>query len=258
MRLIVILAIILIPSMAQAIEWPHGYRGAVSITADDAYPSQFKQADILEQYGFRGTWNLTSLKGAYKWQWRQLSREGHEIGNHTYLHKRHVIWQSAARSVGNQEWWLQKNIGSKRHSFAYPRGDDWIGYKYNKQYATVGTCQYYALLSAVVPAARRLGETDNIPEDVAANRYRINSFSMVGSSAVDKAVDAIDRAQQDGTWVVLSFHSLDEQRDPFRVSEEDYRFIIQYLFEQNIWVAPFIEVFDYILANTPERSWTCT
>src|SRR5437016_10692690 len=76
---------------AQTGYWPNGAQGAVSLTFDDAMPSQLERAvPVLDRWGFKASFYLTPSY-ALDWEtnksrWRQLAIDGHEIGNHTDRH----------------------------------------------------------------------------------------------------------------------------------------------------------------------------
>src|SRR5207248_10888711 len=71
--------------------WPGDARAAVSLTFDDAAPSQLDVAlPIMERYGLRGTFYVNPGSGSRFDQaverWRAAHAGGHEIGNHTLRH----------------------------------------------------------------------------------------------------------------------------------------------------------------------------
>ena len=111
--------LICLVSQAEAIQWPNNAKSAVSITADDGWPSQLTQAAILEQEGFRGTFYLSPGGLPVVQQnvehWAAKAYAGHEIGNHSYSHWSDKTlatktWQKLAFNIWGMEWWLLINV----------------------------------------------------------------------------------------------------------------------------------------------------
>ncbi|UTH74999.1 polysaccharide deacetylase family protein [Chromobacterium sp. IIBBL 290-4] len=262
-----------LPSSSFAITWPNSVKSAVSISADDGWPSQLSQVNILDRYGFRGTFYLTAqgmppvVTNAASWQ--QAFQRGHEIGNHSYSHWGASVlvsksWTDVASDVSNMEWWLLKNIYSMvptDHTYAYPEGAYSIGSQDGVQSRQVGTCEYAALLSAVVSGARIAGTGENDPEVVMQRRYYIGGLPVHGDdvTAFNMAKQAIDNGIAHGTWTVLIFHSLGDTGDGYSVTAAAYEKIISYLYSRrsDLWVAPVVAVKNYISTNTISAGWTC-
>ena len=74
--------------MAQ-IQWPAGKKAAIMLTYDDGCHTQWENVvPALNEHGFKGTF---FLMGCYLTeqdipQWRRVSQQGHELGNHTIYH----------------------------------------------------------------------------------------------------------------------------------------------------------------------------
>lgn len=257
---------------AQAAPWPNNAKSAVSITADDGWPSQLTQAAILEQKGFRGTFYLTAggmpPVQQSAGQWAAKAYAGHEIGNHSYSHwssqtLANKKWQELASDIGGMEWWLLSNIYAMKpvdHTYAHPEGNYVVGPISSSQSQKVGTCEYAAVLSTVVSGARIAGTGENSPANVAKRRYFLSGLPLYGSSAVTAAKNAIDNGIAKGTWTILVFHSLGDAGDGYAVTQAQYTEIVQYLASKgtDVWVAPTITVLKNVLANTPIDDWNCT
>ena len=256
---------------ATAISWPNTAQSAVSISADDGWPTQLTQAKILEQYSFRGTFYLTAGRihsvVTNMVSWRNVFQRGHEVGNHSYSHwsnPESLVWSQLASDVGSMEWWLLSNIYSlvpTDHTYAYPEGKYIIGPQTTFQQQQVGACEYAALLSAVVTGARIVGESANDPANIAGRRFYINGSTIYGSNAtaIANAKSAIDNGIANGTWTVLIFHSLGDPGDGYSISQSAYTQIIHYLNTKRtqLWVAPVVTVKNYIIKNTPASEWNC-
>ncbi len=78
--------------------WADGKKSAYSFSFDDGFMSQYTYArPILNEFGFHGTFYLiagsltdTTLTAIYRygfwWQFREMAKEGHEMGAHTMTH----------------------------------------------------------------------------------------------------------------------------------------------------------------------------
>lgn len=70
--------------------WPQGNKVAISISYDDALNSQLDNAlPALNQRGLKASFYVVPLSEAFKNrldEWRQLAKQGHELGNHTLFH----------------------------------------------------------------------------------------------------------------------------------------------------------------------------
>lgn len=82
------------PIHAQTDEhWPAGAKVAVSLSYDDALESQLDVAlPALNRYGFKASFYLPIAYPGVKnrlQEWREVARQGHELGNHTLFHPCH-------------------------------------------------------------------------------------------------------------------------------------------------------------------------
>jgi len=261
-----------------AFTWPNGKKSAVSISADDGWPSQLTQAQRLEYYGFRGTFYLTPaglpsvVTNAASW--RSVQQAGHEVGNHSYSHWSAATvatktWVDVATDVGTNEQWLLTNIFNGTptdHTYAYPEGNFIVGpgaTSSSYQQRQVGACEYVALLTATMTGARISGTGENVPEDVMRRRFFISGLPITGANdatVIAQAKAAIDNGIAKGTWTVLVFHSLGDPGDGNAISFNAYEQIVGYLYSRqaDVWVAPVVTVKNQIAANSPATDWSCT
>jgi peptidoglycan/xylan/chitin deacetylase (PgdA/CDA1 family) len=74
--------------MSQPFAWPVGARAAVSLSFDDARPSQLDQAmPILDRHGVRATFYVSPPAARKRRdEWAAAARRGHEMGNHSLTH----------------------------------------------------------------------------------------------------------------------------------------------------------------------------
>jgi hypothetical protein len=71
--------------------WPDGRRAAVSLSYDDALPSQLDNAlPALDQRGLKASFYLVMSAETVRTRlddWRAAARAGHELGNHSLFHQ---------------------------------------------------------------------------------------------------------------------------------------------------------------------------
>ncbi len=124
--------------------WPNGSPAAISITFDDARPSQVDVGvPILDQYGVRGTFYVIKANVEKRLDaWRAAFARGHECGNHTQTHPCSGNFPGP-RSIGNslEEYTLERMqheldsadaeivelLRTKPLTFAYPCGQKFVG-----------------------------------------------------------------------------------------------------------------------------------
>lgn len=75
-------------SNSPAFQWPDGKRMALSLTFDDARPSQLDNGiRVLDDYGVKATFYVVpSWMEGRLGDWRRALESGHEIGNHSMRH----------------------------------------------------------------------------------------------------------------------------------------------------------------------------
>ncbi|PKG98170.1 polysaccharide deacetylase family protein [Paraglaciecola sp. MB-3u-78] len=76
--------------LVAAQQWPEGHKIAISLSYDDALNSQLDNAlPALNQRGLKASFYIVPLSDAFKnriEEWRQLAKQGHELGNHSLFH----------------------------------------------------------------------------------------------------------------------------------------------------------------------------
>ncbi|HYP86917.1 MAG TPA: polysaccharide deacetylase family protein, partial [Polyangiaceae bacterium] len=69
----------------EVLHWA-GYDGAITYTLDDALQSQITNYDTLNGLGVPFTFFLVAGNDGNKAIWKQMAKDGHELGNHTMHH----------------------------------------------------------------------------------------------------------------------------------------------------------------------------
>jgi len=130
------------PGAAEKFPWPAGVRGAVSLTFDDARPSQVDRLiPILDRFGVKATFYVTMDNLEKRVDgWKKAVRAGHEIGNHTMTHPctgnypafrfnalEEMTLDDLAREIDDAQQAIIRTLGVTARSFAYPCGQTFVG-----------------------------------------------------------------------------------------------------------------------------------
>src|SRR4051794_37830669 len=122
--------------------WPDGARAALSISFDDARPSQPRvAAPLFDRLDVRATFFvLPEPLSRERAAWRDMVAAGHEIGNHTASHpcSGNFPWSRGralerltvgdiAGEVDDAERRIEDSVGVTPTVFAYPCGQTFVG-----------------------------------------------------------------------------------------------------------------------------------
>lgn len=192
--------------------WPRGARAAVSLTYDDAVPSQRGAADELERCGLRGTFFLTGNAPDLRQQraaWQRMLTAGHELASHTMHHPCDCSHAWVPRGYTTQDYDLARmaaeldetlalleGFGAPRpFTFAYPCGETTIG---------VARESYTGLVAERFLAAR--GVEPRIADP------RRDPLSLVpacdAARPASELIELVEAAIVSGGWLVLLFHGV--------------------------------------------------
>lgn len=220
--------------------WRSGARAAVSLTFDDAAPSQLAHAvPILNRYGLRGTFYVNPGPGSRFEQaladWRAVQAGGHEIANHTVRHpcSGNFAFISAERAL---ERWRLADIeadviaasdrlrallpGIGRFSFAYPCGQTFVGRGGSRQ-------SYVPVIARHFTAARGVGESANDP--TICDLHCLSSWMVKGLTA-EELIAMAEPAIAAGHWAIFCFHGIGG--DHIRIETEAFEGLVRFLAEE--------------------------
>jgi peptidoglycan/xylan/chitin deacetylase (PgdA/CDA1 family) len=125
-----------------AFAWPNGRRAAVSLSFDDARPSQIDRGiPLLDAAGVRATFYVSPKRLAERMDgWRGAVRAGHEIGNHTMTHPcsgnfefsranalEDYTLQRITQDIFSASEAIERDLGVAPETFAYPCGQMYVG-----------------------------------------------------------------------------------------------------------------------------------
>jgi peptidoglycan/xylan/chitin deacetylase (PgdA/CDA1 family) len=232
---------------ARPFAWPDGRRAAVSLTYDDGLDSQLDNAvPQLAARGLKATFFVTGENmDARLADWVALSRQGHEIADHTVTHPCELARYSAAgfqrRELGAMETYLNDHFGvSRTRTFAYPCGVTALG--------SGGTARerdrYRRLVRIDFTAARTVSGAPNDPRQAWRRRYGLHAFEPTyDQDRPDLAFAYVDKAMARGDWAILVFHEVLQKR----AGEGDTSIavhgqILDWIAAAPVWCAPMATV----------------
>jgi peptidoglycan/xylan/chitin deacetylase (PgdA/CDA1 family) len=197
-------------------EWPEGRRAALSLTFDDARPSQLERGlPVLDRCGVRATFYASiDPMAARLEEWRQVAEAGHEIGNHGLYHpcsgnfdfardnplESYTLERMEAELIEANDA-IEELIGARPRTFAYPCGQDFVG--------TGRECRSYVPVvdRLFVVGRRAFDETHNHPLYCDLAR----ATGMDSDCAEPAQLMALmQAAAEDGGWLLLFGHDVGE------------------------------------------------
>lgn len=225
--------------------WPAGARAAVSLTFDDARPSQLDRGmPVLKSRGVKASFYVSPRNMLDRLaDWRAANKDGHEIGNHTMTHpcSANFPW---ARGNALEDYTLARmekeltdasgliagRIGVAPRTFAYPCGQTFVG-------RGDGTRSYVPLVARHFAAGRGFfAEIANDPET--CDLSLLGSFSM-DDLRLPALWELAEGALESGRWLILCGHDVGEAG-------------------RQVTRAPDLDEFCRRLADVSARVWTAT
>ncbi len=198
--------------------WPDGRRAALSLTFDDARPSQLDPGlPILDAHGVKATFYVSPANLERRLEdWKAAVATGHEMGNHTLTHpcsgnfrfargkalEEMTLEQMEADILGGNEA-VERMLGVAPATFAYPCGQKFVG-------RGEGVVSYVPLVARHFVAGRgAFNESHNDP------RW-CDPAQLFGMGMDDRPFARLkallDRAaEDDGGWLVLFGHDVGPQ-----------------------------------------------
>lgn len=227
--------------VARRCGWPDGARAAVSLTYDDAMPSQLLYAvPVLERYSLKATFFLS---GSHMASFARLTASGHELGSHTVTHPCNA--ELAKLSLSDMGKELDAGISavhalgaSGKLTFAYPCG----------QTRVAGAQSYVPLVEQRFRAAR--GVTPAVVEPSRVDLFDVPALFPADGSDGTELLAFVERAVQSGGWAVVGVHGVSEAGEYLQLSQAAHDRLLEHLADnrREIWTAPFGRVADAVAA----------
>ena len=230
---------------------------AVVLTYDDAIDVDLDNViPALDSIGFRGTFYLigSSTVVAKRMEaWRKAAAEGHELGNHSLFHpcdgslpgrnfvsadndlSKYTIRRAVAE-IRQTNVLLQAIDGKTQRTFAYPCGD-----------MSIRDTFFYAGLRGDFVAARGVrGLFDTLGK---INLDNVDCFAMNGNTA-GQMIALVRHAMESHTLLVFLFHGVGGGHN-LNVGLREHSELLHFIkdHEKDIWVAPMVDVAEYIRAH---------
>lgn len=241
----------------QPFAWPNGARAAVSLSYDDALPSQLDHAlPELDALGLKATFYLTLASETVAQrlpEWRAAAARGHELGNHSLYHP-------CSRSKPGRDWvaphrdldkisvaaqreelllansFLQAIDGRNERSFTVPCGD------------LLASGQPYlpALRGVFIGIKSRDG---GVVEDMARLDPEDVGTADPTDATAARLIALVDEAAARGTLVSITFHGVGG--DYLSVSKAAHEALLRHLkaHPERFWVDSFVNIMRWVRAR---------
>ncbi len=215
-----LLALLCIGAFAQEARppWPEGKRAAVSLTFDDARPSQIDTGlPLLEKLGIRATFFVSPRNMEKRLDgWKRAIEAGHEIGNHSMTHPctgNYAFSRSnaledydLARIAGDidaAQQAVHRLLGVTPVSFAYPCGLKFTGRGRNVR-------SYVPVVAERFLLGR--GYMDEAANDPAFFDPAQAMGTPFDDMAPAEALKLVQDAARQGRWVIFVGHDIGPRR----------------------------------------------
>jgi len=196
--------------------------GKVSITFDDGFKSALRAVPILDKAGIKATWYIITRALNHDTYMstedvKMLAAMGQEIGAHTRTHP-HLPTLTLAQQEDEISGSIADlaTLGLHPVSFAYPYGE------HNED-----------SLAAVQKSGFKTARTTD--RTISRNPYLLQGFSITSETQIEDIERAIQTAQRNGEWLILTFHKIDEDGS-ISASHELVQQIVDYLIQNKIKV----------------------
>ena len=254
---------ILFYSLTVYAQTPRSWQGkkcAVVITYDDAIDQQLDNAiPVLDSLGLKATFYLTAFSTSMQSRlndWRKLSAKGHELGNHTLFHPciggggrqwlpkeydlNHYTVKRMVDETRMTNLFLQALDGKTKRTFAFTCGDMKIG---DSSFINAMKSDFVAA-RAVRNEMHKLNEID---------LYNVDCY-MVNNHSFEQMKEWVDKAMQTNSLLVILFHGVGGGNS-LNVSLPAHREFLHYLKknEKDIWIAPMLDVAEFIKASQTKK-----
>ncbi len=260
LRLFIVAVLLLFITSAAIAQTPtiwNNKQCAVVLTYDDAIDVDLDNVvPALDSLGLKGTFYLIGSSPVVSKridEWRKAAKEGHELGNHALFHpcdgslpnrsfvspdndlSKYTVSRAVAEIRVNNTL-LNAIDGQTVRTFAYPCGDLKIGdtYFYN------GLKNDFAGARGVTPAMQTITQVD---------LTNIDCYAINGQDA-DYMISLVKQAMQTHTLLVFLFHGVGGGHS-INVDLNAHSKLLHFLKqnERNIWIAPMVQVAEFIKAN---------
>jgi len=254
---ILLLALLIIASSltgyAQTVQPWKGKKCAIVLTYDDALDQHLDNAiPVLDSLKLKATFYITAFSQSMQTrlnEWKKLAAKGYELGNHTLYHPciggKGREWVKPEYDMNNYtvkrmvdetrmtNLFLQALDGKTKRTFAFTCGDMKIG----------DSSFIYAMKDDFLAARAVRAEMHKINE---IDLLNVDCYMVNGETSA-QMIEWAKKAMETNSLLVILFHGVGGG-NALNVSLPAHREFLQYLKknEKDIWVAPMLEVAEYI------------
>ncbi len=250
-----------------AFRWPDGKRAAISLSFDDARPSQVDAGvPLFDRHRVKATFYVSPGRVQERLDaWKKAAANGHEIGNHSMNHpctanfswsrahalEDYSLEQIRAELTGANAA-IQRDLGIVPSTFAYPCGQKFVGRGRD--------LQSYVPVAAELFIASRGWMDENSNDPVLCDMAQLLG---VPSDNRDFAniKPLIDGAAQSGRWLILAGHEIGQSDEPQTTQLQMLDDLCRYATDpaNGLWIDTVQSVAGYILKQrgtaTPPESF---
>lgn len=238
-----------------AFPWPGGAKAAVSLSFDDARPSQLDHGlPLFAAHGLAATFyvSLPTLKARAD-EWRAAAARGHELGHHSVTHpcsgnftwartnalESYTLARFEAEELVPADETIRLATGVTPRTFAYPCGQTFVGRE-------AGLTSYIPLIGRRFLAGRGFrSEYVNAPDycDL-ANLGGVDGDELT----LDEYRGWTERALAEGGWLVFAGHDIEprEGRQVSSVAQLDRYLGWLAANRSSVWTATVAEIAAYV------------
>ena len=240
--------------------WPDDIQGAVSLTFDDGAITQLDNAvPCLDDHRLKGTFYVNPGR-KQDWtdlvpRWQEVSRNGHEIGNHTTRHPcscnfkfsregyclENLTLADIAETIDDATEALDALFPEQNgiRTFCYPCYQSYVGEGEGRE-------TYVPLVAKRFKAARGWGERPNFPEVVDLSYAW--SWAVEGNTA-EELIAYIEGASEKGQWAIICMHGVGGQH--LSIDNNAFQGLVKHLDENRhrIQTDTMINIAEYILSK---------
>jgi len=246
-------------SFSQTNQLWKGKKCAVVLTYDDAIDQHLDNAvPVLDSLRLKATFYVTAFSSSMQRrmnEWKKLAAKGHELGNHTLYHPciggKGREWVSKEYDLANYtvkrmidetrmtNLFLQALDGKTKRTFAFTCGD-----------MKIGDSSFIDAMKNDFVAARAVRNEMHTINEI--DLYNVDCY-MVNNHSFEQMREWADKAMQTNSLLVILFHGVGGG-NALDVSLQAHREFLRYLKknEKDIWIAPMLEVAEYIKEWKPK------
>lgn len=230
-----------------------GKKAAVVITYDDAIDQHLDNAvPVLDSLGLRATFYITGYSASMQSrlnEWKQLAVKGHELGNHTMYHPcvggKGREWVKPEYDLNNYtvtrivdeikatNVLLQSMDGKTLRTYAFTCAD-----------TKAGDSSYAGLIKDDFAALRSVRDEMHTIDKI--DLRNVDCY-MVNHHTATQMIEWVKEAVKTNSLLVILFHGVGGGNG-LDVNLPEHRMFLEYIKqnEKDLWVAPMIEVADYV------------